>query len=269
MGQRLGIVLPRETSGLIPNREWKKEHTGQEWQKGETISCVIGQSFVNVTPLQLATFYATLANEGKLYRPHVVKELFSNTGQVLKRVTPEIIHQFKLSKKTSDIIRQSLFDVVNTPGGTATSLKGVGIQMAGKTGTAQVVSFSADKIFNKCENQEYKYRHHALFAGFAPAANPKIAVAVVVEHGCHGGSSAGPVAKAMVSAFMNKYYSKYQAKIMAQDKMNYVEILDDNRLNPVPMEIENTDKSFYDESGQLVKNYILGKSGAIQEMGGD
>lgn len=269
MGQRLGIVLPRETSGLIPNREWKKEHTGQEWQKGETISCVIGQSFVNVTPLQLASFYATLANEGKLYRPHVVKELFSSTGQVSKRFSPEIIHQFKISKKTSDIIRQSLFDVVNTPGGTATSQKGIGIQMAGKTGTAQVMSFSADKIFNKCENQEYKYRHHALFAGFAPAANPKIAIAVVVEHGCHGASAAGPVAKAMVAAYMNKYYSKYQAKIMSQDKMSYVQILEDNRLNPVPMEIENPDKTYFDESGKLVRNFLLGKTGVVQEMGGD
>jgi penicillin-binding protein 2 len=187
----------------------------------------------------------------------------------MKRVTPEIINQFKLSKKTSDIIRQSLFDVVNTAGGTATSLKGVGIQMAGKTGTAQVMSFSADKIFNKCENQEYKFRHHALFAGFAPAANPKIAVAVVVEHGCHGGSAAGPVAKAMVAAFMNKYYSKYQGKIMSQDKMNYAQILEDNRLNPVPMELENTDKTYFDDTGTLVKNYMLGKSGAVQDLGGD
>ena len=269
MGQRLGIVLPRETTGLIPNREWKKEHTGQEWQKGETISCVIGQSFINVTPLQLASFYATLANEGKLYRPHVVKELFSSSGQVLKRVNPEIIRQFKLSKKTSEIIRQSLFDVVNTPGGTATSLKGVGIQMAGKTGTAQVMSISADKIFNKCENQEYKYRHHALFAGYAPAANPKIAVAVVVEHGCHGGSAAGPVAKAMVAAYMNKYYSKYQQKIITQSNMTYPQIVEDNLLNPFPMELENTDKTFFDESGKLVKNYLLGKAGEVSNVVGD
>jgi penicillin-binding protein 2 len=131
------------------------------------------------------------------------------------------------------------------------------------------MSISADKIFNKCENQEYKYRHHALFAGFAPAANPKIAIAVVVEHGCHGGSAAGPVAKARVSAYMNKYYSKYQQKIMAQEKMTYPEIIEDNRLNPVPMEFENTDKTFFDETGKMVKNYILGKTGVVQDVGGD
>lgn len=261
MGQRSGIILPRETSGLIPNKEWKKKRTGIEWQRGETLSCVIGQSFVNVTPLQLAMFYSTLANEGKLYRPHVVKEVFSNTGQVLKRFEPEVINEFKISKKTMDIVKEALFDVVNTPGGTAHSQKGVGIQMSGKTGTAQVVSFSADKIFNKCENLEYRFRHHGLFTAYAPAINPKIAVSVVVEHGCHGGSQAGPVAKAMISAFMNKYYPKYQEKLISQEKMTYKQVVEDNRLNPIPMVLETNPEDFYDEQGLLVKNYVLEKSG--------
>lgn len=260
MGQRSGIILPRETSGLIPNKEWKKKRTGVEWQKGETLSCVIGQSFINVTPLQLAMFYSTLANEGKLYRPHVVKEVFSNTGQVLKRFEPELINEFKISKKTMDIVKEALFDVVNSPGGTALSQKGVGIQMSGKTGTAQVISFSADKIFNKCENQEYRFRHHGLFAAYAPTVNPKIAVAVVAEHGCHGGSAAGPVAKAIVAAYMNKYYPKYQEKLIAQEKMNYREILEDHRLNPVPMVMDPNPKDFFDESGVLVKNFFLDKT---------
>jgi penicillin-binding protein 2 len=269
MGQRLGIILPRETSGLIPNKEWKMKRMKQEWQKGETLSCVIGQSFVNVTPLQLASFYATIANEGKLYRPHVVKEVFSNTGEVLKKIGPEVIHQFKLKKKTIDIIKQGLYDVVNTPGGTAGSQKGIGIQMAGKTGTAQVMSFSADKIFNKCENQEYKYRHHGLFAGYAPAVNPKIAVAVVVEHGCHGSSAAGPVAKMMISAYLNKYYPTYQKRLVLQDKMNYFQILEDNRNNPEPMVMEKGENNFYNESGELVKEFILDRNAKKVEQGGE
>ncbi len=266
LGQRSGIVLPRETPGLIPNKDWKKKRTGIEWQKGETLSCVIGQSFINVTPLQLAMFYGTLANEGKLWRPHVVKEVFSNSGQVLKRIEPELINQFKISRKTLDLVKQSLFEVVNQQGGTATSQKGSGIQMAGKTGTAQVVSFSADKIFNKCENQEYKYRHHGLFAAYAPAGNPKIAVAVVVEHGCHGGSAAGPVAKAIVSAYMNKYFPNYQKKILAQEqaKMNYAQIMEDNRANPVPMIMETNVKEYFDETGKLTRNYSLEKNGSAQ-----
>lgn len=262
MGQRLGIVLPRETSGLIPNKEWKKKRTGVEWQKGETLSCVIGQSFVNTTPLQLAMFYATMANEGKLWRPHVVKEIFSNQGQVLKRFEPELIHQFKVSRKTMDIIKQGLYDVTNAQGGTASSLRGVGLQMAAKTGTAQVIGMSADKIFSKCENQEYRFRNNGLFAAYAPAGNPKIAVSVVVEHGCHGGSAAGPVAKQMIAAYMNKYYPQYQQKIIAQEKakLTWPQILEDNRMNPVPMVPETNPKDYYDENGALVRNYVLEKN---------
>jgi len=261
MGQRSGIILPRETSGLIPNKEWKKKRTGIEWQKGETLSCVIGQSFINVTPLQLAMFYSTLANEGKLYRPHVVKEVFSNTGKVLKRYDPELINEFKISKKTMDLVKRALYDVVNVPGGTANSQKGVGIQMSGKTGTAQVISFSADKIFNKCENQEYRFRHHGLFTAYAPSINPKIAVAVVVEHGCHGSSAAGPVAKQIVAAYMNKYYPKYQEKIIAQDKMSYAEAIEDTRNNPVPMIPEPNPQEYYNDQGVLVQNFYIDKNG--------
>ncbi|MBP9680387.1 MAG: penicillin-binding protein 2 [Bacteriovorax sp.] len=264
LGQRTGIILPRETSGLIPNKEWKKKRTGVEWQRGETLSCVIGQSFVNLTPLQLTMFYATMANEGKLWRPHVVKEIFSNSGEVLKRFEPELIHQFKVSKKTMDLIKQGLFDVTNTQGGTAYSLKGSGLQMAAKTGTAQVIGFSADKIFNKCENQEYKFRNNGLFAAYAPIGNPKIAVGVVVEHGCHGGSAAGPVAKAMIAAYMNKYYPTYQKKIVAQEqaKMTWTQIQEDNLLNPVPMIQETETKDYYDEAGNLVRSYLLEKGAA-------
>jgi penicillin-binding protein 2 len=261
MGQRSGIILPRETSGLIPNQAWKKKRTGVEWQRGETLSCVIGQSFVNTTPLQLAMFYSTIANEGKLFRPHVVKEVFSNTGQVLKRFDSEVINEFKISKKTMDLVKHALFDTANVQGGTAFAQKGHGIQMSAKTGTSQVIGFSADKIFSKCENQEYRFRHHGLFTAYAPSINPKIAVAVVVEHGCHGGSAAGPVAKAMIATYLNKYYPKYQEKLLAQDKMGYREALEDTRANPIPMIIETNPKDFFDEQGVLVKNFFLDKNG--------
>lgn len=263
MGQRSGIILPRETSGLIPNKEWKLKRTGVEWQKGETLSCVIGQSFIDITPLQLAMFYGAMANDGKLWKPHVVKEVFSNSGEVVKKYDAELIHQFKISKKTLDIIHEGLFDTAQGTSGTAGASKGVGIQMAAKTGTAQVIGMSADKIFSKCENQEYKFRNNGLFAAYAPAGNPKIAVSVVVEHGCHGASAGGPVAKAMISAYMNKYYPSYQKKIMSQEaaKMSWKQVMEDNRINPVPMVQETNPQTFYNEEGQLVHNYILDKNG--------
>lgn len=271
MGQRLGIILPRETSGLIPTKAWKKKRTGQEWQRGETLSCVIGQSFVNTTPLQLAMFYSTIANEGKLWRPHVIKEVFSSTGELKRDIKPEMIHQFKLSDSTWKMIKQSLYEVVNVPGGTAYSQRGKGIQMAGKTGTSQVVSFSADKIFSKCENNEYRFRHHGLFAGYAPSKNPKIAFAVVAEHGCHGGSAAGPVARAMAAAYMNKYYPSYQKKLISQEKMTYMEVIQDNINNPVPMVMEDNPPNYYDEKGVQIKQWVLDPNAVIpaQVSGGE
>jgi len=217
-GSKSEIFLPREISGLIPSKEWKKKRFGSEWHMGETLSCVIGQSYVNVTPLQLAMSYAAIANGGHLFRPYVYKEVFSNDGQIKKKTNPELIRETGISQKTLDIVRKALNGAVNEPHGTAFAQKGHGIHMAGKTGTSQVVSFSADKIFNRCEDKEYQFRHHGLFAGFAPYENPKIAVAVIVEHGCHGSSAAGPVAREMITSYMKKYQPElYQAILLKED----------------------------------------------------
>jgi penicillin-binding protein 2 len=217
-GSKSEIFLPREIAGLIPSKEWKRKRFGADWHMGETLSCVIGQSYVNVTPLQLAMSYAAIANGGHLFRPYVYKEIFSNDGQVKKKVNPELIRETGISQKTLEIVRKALNGVVNEPNGTAFAQKGRGIHMAGKTGTSQVVSVSADKIFNRCEDKEYQFRHHGLFAGFAPFDNPKIAVAVIVEHGCHGSSAAGPVAKEMISSYMKKYQPELYQAIIKKDE---------------------------------------------------
>ena len=218
LGNKTGIELPRETTGLIPTREWKKKRDGQNWVKGETLSCVIGQSFVLSTPVQLAMLYAAIANKGKLHKPYVVKEIFSNVGEVREKeqVPPPL--NIDISKKTWNLIEKGLFQVTNHNKGTAWWWRGKGIQMAGKTGTSQVVSFSADNIFAKCEEREYKLRHHALFAAYAPVKNPQIAVAVVVEHGCHGSSAAAPVARDIITTYMKKYMPKEHSRLMALEK---------------------------------------------------
>ena len=218
LGNKTGIELPRETMGLIPTREWKKKRDGQNWVRGETLSCVIGQSFVLTTPIQLAMFYASIANEGSLYKPYVVKEVFSNVGEVKTKEEPERISKIEISKKTLDLIHKGLYEVVNHDKGTAWWFRGQGISMAGKTGTSQVASFSADDIFSKCEEREYKLRHHALFASYAPAHNPQIAVAVVVEHGCHGSSAAAPVARDVITTYMKKYMPKEHSRLIALEK---------------------------------------------------
>lgn len=226
LGSKTGITLPRETPGLIPTREWKKKRNGIDWQIGDTISCVIGQGYILATPIQLAMAYATIANGGKLYRPHLIKEVFNNNGDLIKRVSPELLGEAKISQKTWDIVRKGLTQVAQEPRGTAYWYRGQGIELAGKTGTSQVMQFSADKIHSRCEDYEYKMRHHGLFVGYAPYSNPKIAVAVLVEHSCHGASAGAPVAQAVITKYMEKYYPEERRRIIEQEKK-------ESRLGPI------------------------------------
>lgn len=223
-GSLTGIILPRETTGLIPTKEWKKKRNGQEWQLGETLSCVIGQSYVLVTSLQLALAYAAIANNGNLYKPYIVKEIFSNSGEIKQKYAPELITTLGFNKKTLNIVKRGLFEVVNSNTGTARWYKGRGIRMSGKTGTSQVVRLSAEKLFSKCEEYEYKHRNHGLFAAYAPSDDPKIAVAVIVEHGCHGSSAGAPVARAVITKYMEKYYPDLRKQYMAQEYLAHLRL---------------------------------------------
>src|SRR5690606_24446587 len=145
-GSRTGISLPREVSGLMPTKEWKKKRFGQEWQAGETLSCSIGQSYVLTSTIQLATAFAAIANGGKIFRPYVVKDIYDNNGELVKTFTPEVLSNINFKNpKTLKFVREGLYQVLNNPKGTAFWRRGQGIFMAGKTGTAQVRSASADK----------------------------------------------------------------------------------------------------------------------------
>jgi penicillin-binding protein 2 len=219
LGKRTGISLPREVSGLIPTSAWKKKRYGQEWQPGETLSCAIGQSYVLTSTIQMAQAYAAIGNGGKIFRPYVVKDIYGTKGELYKTFTPELMSDFTMKNpKTLQFVRQGLFEVVNSPKGTAFARRGKGILMAGKTGTSQVVRASADKVYQKCEEMDYEYRHHGLFVGFAPYNNPKIAAAALVEHGCHGSSAATPVVEAVVSAYMQKYQPQLYLQNLEKDK---------------------------------------------------
>jgi penicillin-binding protein 2 len=220
LGTRTGISLPREASGLIPTKEWKKKRFGVEWQAGETLSCAIGQSYVLSSTMQLAQAYGAIGNGGKIYRPYVVKDIYSPSGELAKTFTPELMGQVKLKNpKTLKFVREGLYQVVNNPRGTNFYRRGQGIQMAGKTGTAQVKSASADKVYQKCENMDFDSRHHALFVAFAPYDKPKIAAAAIVEHGCHGGSAAGPVVEAVITQYMKKYQPQMYLENLEKDKL--------------------------------------------------
>ena len=219
LGARTGISLPREVSGLIPTKEWKRKRFGQEWQAGETLSCSIGQSYVLSSTIQLATSYAAIANGGKIFRPYVVKDVYDGEGELVKTFAPELLSEVKFKNpKTLELVREGLFQVMNNPKGTAFARRGPGLMMAGKTGTAQVRSASADKVYSKCDLMDYESRHHGLFVGFAPYDNPKIATAVIVEHGCSGSGAAAPIGVAVTSEYMKKYQPEMYLENLEKDK---------------------------------------------------
>ncbi|MCP4914300.1 MAG: penicillin-binding protein 2 [Oligoflexia bacterium] len=221
-GSKTGITLSRETKGLIPTREWKRRARGEEWQLGETLSCVIGQSYILATPLQLALSYAAIANNGTLYKPMLVKEIFSNTGEIVKDFKPQKVGEIEVSEASLKAVKKGLYQVVNEKGGTAWWYRGRGIQMAGKTGTSQVRSMTSKELFAKCTDMPYKDRHHGIFVAYAPYDDPKIAVAAVIEHGCSGSSSAAPVVRDVITKYMKKYHPNTYQKIYEKEKKAYL-----------------------------------------------
>ena len=204
LGLKTGFPFGNERSGLIPDKAWKKRRFGTSWYDGETVISSIGQGFVLTTPLQLATMTSALANGGTVWKPQIVQKVINLEGETEWLIEPEKLSETAWSKKDLAVIHKAMEAVVSETGGTARGSMLKEVQFAGKTGTAQVVRRKSDEEEEAQEDDEvipYQYRDHALFVAYAPAENPEIAVAVVVEHGEHGSSAAAPVAKAMFKAF--------------------------------------------------------------------
>ncbi|WP_052514962.1 penicillin-binding protein 2 [Dethiosulfatarculus sandiegensis] len=201
LGKRTNISLPHESIGLVPSTAWKKRRFGEVWHEGETLSAAIGQGFNLTTPLQLARMVSVVANGGRLVTPTLVKRMVVSGKQDPVPAPKAVTTKVNIKPEHLRTIHQGLVDVVNSPRGTARRVRLPGITVAGKTGTAQVVGLKFERSFGKEEDVPWKYRSHALFVCYAPAENPTIAVAVVVEHGGHGGSDAGPVAKKVMEEF--------------------------------------------------------------------
>jgi penicillin-binding protein 2 len=195
LGSPLGIGLNHEKGGLIPTTAWKLKRFGKPWIRGETPSVSIGQGYVLMTPVQLASMIATVANEGTVYRPHLVKRVVDADGRTLREFAPERLGSTGVSANSFRLVKQGLFAVVNERGGTGGGARVGGVAVAGKTGTSQVV-----KLRSGGGGLPYQYRDHALFVAFAPFEKPEIAVAVVIEHGLHG-SAAAPIAGRIIRSW--------------------------------------------------------------------
>jgi penicillin-binding protein 2 len=204
LGTPTGINLPNETSGLVPNSNWKYERFGEVWAPGENLVTAIGQSYNLVTPIQLANMYAGLST-GKIYKPFLVKQIENYEGVIVKNFEPEVLIEPEVKDEYREVVVDALWGVVNERGGTAWWYRGKGLDMAGKTGTVHLFRIASDKIYQKCEEMEESQRHHGWFVGFAPHINPEIVVAVIAEHSCHGSTGAAPVVRDIIKAYKKKY----------------------------------------------------------------
>lgn len=204
IGCKQGFVLPEE-AGLMPTPSWKRRQTGNSWYQGETVIAAIGQGYVHATPLQLAMMTGAIANGGKLWQPRLIKAIKTPQGEVLQQPQPQLQRHIKLDAAHLQAIRAAMEAVVEEPHGTGWRVRLDDVRVAGKTGTSQVVAVSRDEDRHEQQEKEVPYaeRDHALFIAYAPADDPQIALAVVVEHGVHGGSAAGPIAKRILRAYFD------------------------------------------------------------------
>lgn len=201
-GEKTGIDVTGEKAGLLPSREWKQRRRRHPWYPGETLITGIGQGFTQVTPLQLARATATLANRGEVVSPFLADRIIhANFAVAGPRKTSRNLH---LNPENVQNIINAMVNVVHGARGTARRIgKDIPYRIAGKTGTAQIFSVKQEENYNEDEIA-FKLRDHALFIAFAPAADPEIAVAVIVENGGHGGSVAAPIAAKVIKQYLQK-----------------------------------------------------------------
>jgi len=202
-GHLTGIDILGELPGLLPSPDWKRQRRDQPWFPGETIITGIGQGFFLITPIQMATAVAALANGGHILQPNIVMaEQESNSDELLPH-QPRMVETITINNQENwDAVIKAMEDVVHSARGTARRIgQDSPYRIAGKTGTAQVYGLKQEEKYD-AEAIEEKLRDHALFIAFAPVEKPQIAVVVVVEHGGGGGSVAAPIARAIMDAYL-------------------------------------------------------------------
>ena len=204
LGKRTGIDLPAEEPGLMPTQEWVESTFHRKWYPGEVISVSTGQGAVTTTPLQLARMIGGIASGGVFMQPHMLKDA-PNVGKTV----------FHISDSTVEKITDAMYGVINEPGGTGGHLKLAGVELSGKSGTAQVIGYDKMALVRKGT----QFADNAWFVGYAPRRDPEICVAVLVqESGQHGGEAAGPVVRDIVKAYYDKKAKKSEGQLTADNK---------------------------------------------------
>jgi penicillin-binding protein 2 len=204
IGHKTGIDLPGEEAGLMPSPQWVERVQHRKWYQGEVISVSTGQGAVTTTPLQLARMIGGIASGGVFMQPHLLKDV------------PNVKEErFPISENTIEEVTEAMYGVINEPGGTGGHLKLAGIELSGKSGTAQVIGYDKLAVIRK----EKKFEDNAWFVGYAPRRNPEIVVSVLVqESGKHGGEAAGPVVRDVIKAYYDKKNKRTQGQYTAETK---------------------------------------------------
>lgn len=205
LGQKTGVDLPNEYRGVLPSPEWKEKRFSKmkekyrQWNPAEMVPISIGQGYNTYTPLQMANATAMLANNGTVYRPHLVKELLDHEKQTITVIDPKPERELPFKQTNFDYLKKAMWRVVT--GGTAHRISGgLRYSMAGKTGTAQVVQIAQGKTYNAAALRE-QHRDHAWFIAFAPVEKPQIAIAVILEN-AGWGAKAAPLARALSDFYL-------------------------------------------------------------------
>jgi len=199
-GSRTGIDVTGEAGGILPSQEWKQRRYKQKWYAGETISIGIGQGYNAYTPLQLAQAVATLANDGVMFRPHIVNYVEDTVTRKRTVVEPQPLRTIDLKPEHLKVVKNAMVGV-NKEGTGARAYAGAPYVSAGKTGTAQVVAIKQGEKYVESRVQE-RNRDHALFIAYAPADDPKIALAVLVENAGFGARTAAPISRQVFDYYL-------------------------------------------------------------------
>nr|BAL57324.1 penicillin-binding protein [uncultured Gammaproteobacteria bacterium] len=202
-GRPSGIDLPGENRGILPSSKWKRETLGKPWYPGETVIAGIGQGYVKVTAVQLAKAVAILANRGTVVTPHVAAFERSPGTEPKRLFTDPVEGKLEIDARFLDKVIDAMVGVIHSRSGTAWRISlGADYTIAGKTGTAQVFSVKQNQDHRNLKLKDKKLQDHALFIAFAPADDPRIAVAVIAENAGHGGSEAAPVARQVIDYYL-------------------------------------------------------------------
>jgi penicillin-binding protein 2 len=204
-GRKTGIALDGESEGIMPTEAWYNQRLAEGYTRGAAVNASIGQGAVTVTPIQLAVAYAAIANGGTVFEPQVALRIEAFDGSAVRVFPPHVIRKVEIPPDVLATVREGLRRVVNDPGGTAYAKRLKEMEVAGKTGTAQVAAMGK-RI--KSADLPYNLRDNAWFAAFAPASDPQIAIVVMNEHGGGGSSTAAPIAMEVARAWREKRVSR-------------------------------------------------------------